>query len=43
MKISIMGLGARISNVARLLDKAMPDAEFSAYCDPAPAGLASRQ
>lgn len=39
MKICIVGLGARISNVARLLAKAIPDAEFSAYCDPTPAGL----
>ena len=41
MRICIIGLGARISNVARLLGKAIPDAEFSAYCDPAPAGLAA--
>ena len=39
MKICIVGLGARISNVARLLAKAMTDAEFAAYCDPKPAGL----
>ncbi len=39
MKICIVGLGARISNVARQLKAAKPDVDFTGYCDPTPAGL----
>ncbi len=41
MRICIVGLGARISNVVRRFGAVKPDAEFVAYCDPSPAGLAA--
>lgn len=39
MKVGIVGLGARISNVACKFKTAKPDLDFTAYVDPTPAGL----
>lgn len=39
MKVGIVGLGARIAEVARRFKAAKPDAVFTAYVDPTPAGL----
>lgn len=43
MRIGIVGLGARLAHIGQLLASAYSDAEFVAYCDPAPAGLAHMQ
>ncbi|TYC68947.1 Gfo/Idh/MocA family oxidoreductase [Stappia sp. BW2] len=39
MKVGIVGLGSRMSHVARCLKAQKADLEFTAYADPAPAGL----
>ena len=39
MKVGIVGLGSRMSHVARCLKAQKADLEFAAYADPAPAGL----
>ncbi len=43
MRVGIVGLGARITNVARMLLGAKPDMELVAYADPSPAGLDALQ
>lgn len=43
MKTAIVGLGARISHVAVKLREQLPEADFTSYCDPNPAGLAMLQ
>lgn len=40
MKVGIIGLGARIAHVGNLLKAECPEIEFTAWCDPSPAGLA---
>ena len=43
MRVGIVGLGARIANVARMLHGAKPDTDLAAYADPSPAGLDALQ